>query len=171
MVAVTGTADVPRILMRQRITIADPEIPGSKQPFHAAAEMPFSKAQAHVRKTIDSSRALAAEAIEAAVKALRSEGHQVAACGVVRGSGRVLPELKSILGSHALIHTAEGEMFRDVLVAAAQARGLPVAYTPEKDFDAEWLRRLDGLRKQLGPPWTQDQKLAAAAALRALILP
>jgi len=169
MVAVAGAVDSPRILARQRVTIADSMMSGSKQPFHAAAEMPFSKAEAHVRKAIDSSRALAAEAIEAAVKSLRLQGHFVAACGVLRGSGRILPELKSILASHALIHTAEGEMFRDVLVAAASDCGLPVAYTPEKDLDAGLLRRLQALRKQLGPPWTQDQKLATAAGLRALI--
>src|SRR5512132_4602761 len=71
MVAVAGTIDAPRVLERRRIVIADPEMPGSKQPYHAAAELPFLKAEALVRKAIESSRALALEAMSAAVTALR----------------------------------------------------------------------------------------------------
>jgi hypothetical protein len=165
MVAAAGTTDSPRILERKRIVIADPELPGSKQPFHAAAEMPFSKAEAHVRKVMDSCGALAIEALEAAIKALRAQGHEVVICAVLRASGRPLPVLKAILASHALIHTAEGEMFRDVLVAAAETLALPVACIREKELD---FRRLDSLGRLIGPPWTQDQKCASAAAFQAL---
>jgi hypothetical protein len=152
-------------VLRRRIVIADPEAPGSKQPFHAAAEMPFAHAEAHIRRIIDSSRALAAEAIEAAVKVLRLERHDVIAAVVLRGAGRPLPELKSILALHALIHTAEGEMFRDVLVYGAKSCGLRVVEVREKDLDAKILRSLQSLGSLIGPPWAIDQKLAAAAAL------
>jgi len=165
MVAAAGTVDSPRILGRKRIVIADPELPGSKQPFHAAAEMALSKAEAHVRKVLDSSHALAIEALEAAIKGLRGQGHEVAICAVLRASGRPLPELKAILASHALIHTAEGEMFRDVLVAAAESLALPVICIRERELD---FRRLDSLGRLIGPPWTQDQKYAAAAAFQVL---
>jgi hypothetical protein len=69
---------------------------------------------------IESSRAMALETLEALVKTLRSQGHEVAGCGVLFGSGKMLPPLEGILASHALIHTAEGQMFRNVLVWAAQ---------------------------------------------------
>ena len=165
LVAAAGSVEAPRIVLRRRIVIADPEAPGSKQPFHAAAEMPFAGGEAHIRKMAGLSRGLAAEAIEAAVKALRHERHDVTAAVVLRGAGRPLPDLASILASHALIHTAEGEMFRDVLVFAAQSCGLRVGEVREKDLDANILRALQPLGKQIGPPWTVDQKLAAAAAL------
>jgi hypothetical protein len=168
MVAVAGTIDTLRVLERRRIVIADPEIPGSKQPYHAAAELPFPQAEELVRTAIESSRALALEAMVAAVKVLRVRGHEIAGCGVVLGSGKALPGLKSILASHALIHTAEGEMFRDVLVWAAQSQCLPVTGVREKELDSTGLKRIDSFGKLIGPPWTQDQKYATVAALTAL---
>jgi len=49
MVAVAGTLSAPWVLERRRITIADPQLPGSTQPYHAAAELPFSLAEANRR--------------------------------------------------------------------------------------------------------------------------
>jgi hypothetical protein len=168
LVAVAGTIDAPRVLERRRIIIADPDLPGSKQPYHAAAELSFPHAEALVRRAIESSRALALEVMSASVKALGSRGHEVAACGVVLGSGKVLPPLEKILASHALIHTAEGEMFRDVLVWAAKECRLPVTGVREKSLDAASLQRIASLGKLIGPPWTQDQKYATVAALMTL---
>jgi hypothetical protein len=168
MVAISGTIDAPKVLERRRIVIADPEMPGSKQPYHAAAGLPFREAGALVLSAIESSRALALEVITAAVKALQSRGHEVAGCGMLLGSGKALPGLEKILASHALIHTAEGEMFRDVLAWAAKESRLPVAGVREKDLDAPSLKRIDSLGKLIGPPWTQDQKYATMAALLAL---
>jgi hypothetical protein len=168
MVAVTGTMDAPRVLERRRIAIADAEVAGSKQPYHAAAELPFPKAEALVRKAIESSRGLAAEAMEAALKALRAQGHKVAGCGIVLGSGKALPGLEGILASHALIHTAEGEMFREVLAWAARAHGLAVTGVREKELDAATLTRVNSLGKLIGPPWTQDQKYATVVGLMTL---
>lgn len=168
MVAVAGTIDALQVLERRRIVIADPEIPGSKQPYHAAAELPFPQAEALVRKTIESSRALALEAMAATVQVLRSQGHDVAGCGVVLGSGKALPGLEGILASHARIHTAEGELFRDVLVWAAQSHHLPVTGVREKGLDAILLKRIGSFGRVIGPPWTQDQKYATVAALMAL---
>jgi hypothetical protein len=168
LVAVAGTIDAVRILERRRIVIADPEMPGSKQPYHAAAELTFPEAKAHVQRAIESSRALALEVISGTVKALRSQGHEVVGCSVLLGSGKALPGFERILGSHALIHTAEGEMFREVLVWAAKQWRLPVIGVPEKGLDASSLKRIGSLGKLIGPPWTQDQKYATVAALMAL---
>jgi hypothetical protein len=168
MVAVAGMIDAPRVLERRRIVIADPDMPGSRQPYHAASGLPFAQAEALVRMAIESSRAMALEAISDLVKALQSQGHEVAGCGILLGSGKALPALEGILASHALIHTAEGEMFRNVLVWAAQDHRLPVTGVREKGIDATALKRIESLGKLIGPPWTQDQKYATVAALMAL---
>jgi hypothetical protein len=168
MVAVAGTMDAPRVLERRRIVVADPEIPGSKQPYHAAAGLPFPRAESAVREAIESSRGLALEAMTATVEGLRSQGHEVVGCGVLLGSGKALPGLDRILAAHPLIHTAEGEMFRDVLVWAAQECRLPVTGVREKGLDATSLERIGSLGKLIGPPWTLDQKYATVAALLAL---
>jgi hypothetical protein len=168
MVAVAGTVDALRVLDRRRIAIADVDLPGAKQPYHAAAELPFPKADALVRQAVESSRALAREAMASAVQTLRVQGHDVAGCGIVLGSGKILPGLEAILASHALIHTAEGEMFREVLVWAANELGLAVTGVPAKGLDAVALKRIDSFGKLIGPPWTEDQKYATVAALMAL---
>lgn len=168
MVAVGGTPDAPRVLERRRIVIADPEFSGSKQPYHAAAELPLRKAESLVRKAIASSRALALEAMSASIGTLRTRGHEVAACGVLLASGRTLPDLEGILASHALIHTAEGEMFRHTLIWAAEQLGLPVTGVVEKRIDAPQLKPVASLGKLIGPPWTLDQKYATLAGLMAL---
>jgi hypothetical protein len=168
VVAVAGTIDAPQVLERRRIVLADPEMPGSKQPYHTAAELPFPQAEALVRSAIASSRELAVEAISAVLKTLRSQGHEVAGCGGVLGSGKALPALEKILASHALIHTAEGELFRDVLMWAAKRCRLPATGVREKSLDSASLERIGSLGKLIGPPWTQDQKYAAVAAFLAL---
>jgi hypothetical protein len=168
LVAVAGTIEGPLVLERRRIVTCDPELPGSKQPYHAAAGLPLPKAEALLRAAIESSRGLALEALSAAIKWLGSRGHEVAACGVILGSGKALPPLEKVLGSHPLLHTAEGEMFRDVLLWAAKECRLPVTGVREKDLDPASLERVGSLGKLIGPPWTQDQKYATLVGLMAL---
>lgn len=168
MVAVAGTIDAPRVLQRLRIVIADPDSPGCKQPYHAAASLALADAERMIAEAVNSARLLAQEAVTAAVKALRSGGHEVVGAGVVSGSGKALPVLERVLASHPLIHTAEGEMFRESLVWAATQCGLPIASVKEREIDAAWLERVASLGKLIGPPWTQDQKYATAVALSAL---
>ncbi len=148
--------------------IADAEMPGSKQPYHAAAGLAFPQAEALIREAIESSRALGLEVLSATVKRLRSQGHEVVGCGVLLGCGKELPALEKTLASHAMIHTAEGEMFRNVLVWSAKECRLPVTGVREKELDAVSLQRVGSLGKLIGPPWTQDQKYATVAALMAL---
>jgi len=168
MVAVAGSITAPRVLDRRRVVIADPELPGSKQPYHAAAEMPLAEAESLVQNAIESSRGLALEAIESAIQSLNREGHEVVGCAVLLGSAKVPPQLELILASHALIHTAEGVMFRDVLAWAAKRSQLPLTCVREKELNAESLKCIDSLGRLIGPPWTQDQKYAAVAGFVAL---
>ncbi len=168
LVAAAGTVDTPHVLERRRIVIADPEMAGSRQPYHAAADLPLSLAAELVRRAVESSHALAREAISATVRTLRARGHQVAGCAVLVGSAKALPELEKILASHTLLHAAEGRMFREVLMWAAAECHLPVTGVGEKSLDPVSLERIGSLRKAIGPPWTQDQKYATLAALMAL---
>lgn len=168
MVAVGGTVSEPQVVERRRIVIADPEMPGSKQPYHAAAGLSYLQAEKLIQAAIESSRGLALEAISAAIKRLDAQGNKVAGCGVILGSGKKLPELAKILGSHPLLHTAEGVMFRDVLLWAAKECALPVHGVSEKSLAESSLEQIDSLGKLIGPPWTEDQKFATLAGLEAL---
>jgi hypothetical protein len=179
LVALAGPATSPEVIARRRIEIADPAIRGSKQPFHAAEPMEFPDAQAYIERCSDSTGQLAREALQAAMDGLRDRRAEPVGCGVILGSGRTLPGLEAILKSHALIHTAEGEFFRQALLEACEHCGIPVLGVKEKELYAraaaqlrapvsELERRVQEMGKSVGPPWTQDQKYAALAAWMAL---
>jgi hypothetical protein len=174
MVAVAGSPSKPIVLERHRIKIADASIPGSKQPYHAVEELGTEKAEALLRRYRDSSSRLATGALEAMVARLMQAGRRVIGTGIIFASGRSLPALEMTLRSHALIHTAEGEFFREVLVQASEHCGLPVTRVKEREawdrgeaslrLSSEDLQKLiSELGRSLGPPWTQDEKLASLA--------
>ena len=178
-VAVAGTPRAPEILDRRRIEIADPEIPGSVQPYHAAEDLPFEKAQKFLKRCEAGSARLARETVGALLADLKAKGHAVVGCGLLLASGRPLPALESVLASHALIHTADGEHFRDALAQASKQHRLSVLRVKEREVYAQAAARfeipfddlqsrINAMGKGLGPPWTKDQKLAAIAAWLAL---
>jgi hypothetical protein len=179
MVAVTGSLRKPVVLDRRKIETADAAIRGSKQPYHAAGGLEFGAAEALIHQCCNSSVLLATSAVRTMVAELAQGGYNVVGAGIVYAAGRPLPELAAILRSHALIHTAEGEFFRDALVRASENCRLPVTKVKEREaweraaalshLDVnEVQQRVDELRRSLGPPWRQDEKLASLAAWIAL---
>jgi hypothetical protein len=178
LVVVTGPLRAPTAAARTRIELADPAIPGSKQPYHAAEKLPFNQAEKLVTRCVAASRSLARQALQTAIAGARQDGH-VVGCGILLASGRPLPTLADILASHALIHTAEGELFRTVIVEAARELKLPIIGIKEKELISRASRELrmsvDELQScltdmgsTLGPPWRQDQKYAALIGWLAL---
>lgn len=174
MVAVAGTMDRPVVLLRRRVELADRSQRGTVQPYHAAEPMPLDEAQAWIDHCRSSARAMAETAIREVTAKLRP------VCGVtmssiLQASGRPLPDLAGILASHALIHTAEGVIFREVLKQASERCKLTVAEPREKSLlpnaaaklgraEAEILSAVVELGRPLGRPWTQDEKLATISA-------
>ena len=185
VVAVGGSASKPVVLERRRIETADAAIAGSKQPYHAcvahaAADGPdILEAETLIRRCRDSSARLATEAVSAMVARLAENGHRVVGAGIFSRAGRPLPDLAATLRSHALLHTAEGDFFRDVLVQASERCSLPVTRMTEREVwergvaalglgAAELQRVIGELGRSLGPPWRQEEKLASLAAWIAL---
>lgn len=175
LVIVAGPVSSPKILDRRRIEIADPAIPGSKQPYHTAEKLPFKQAEKLVTRCTERSRALARQELRAAVDHARNSGHEVTGCGIVLASGRPLPDLAATLASHAFIHTAEGELFRNVIADASRELKVPVMGVKERELlakasaalgksDTELQSYLQKMGRELGPPWTQDEKCATLAA-------
>jgi hypothetical protein len=179
LVIVAGMPQAPAVLDRRRIEIADAEISGSRQPYHEAEGMELPDAEKLLRRCARGAECLARNSLRAAVGDARKKGYDVIACGLLLASGRPLPELEKILASHALIHTADGEHFREALTRASQECRIPVTRVPEREIweragsefrtSADALRRsINELGKSLGPPWTQDQKLATLVGCLAL---
>lgn len=177
LVAVAGPTAEPAIIARQRIELTGEGHP--KQPYHAAEPLKLKEADALIRRCREASRALALRSFRAAIGRLRRDGHEVVGCGLLLASGRALPALAEVLASHALIHAAEGEMFREALRRASRTCGLLLTEVREREL---WdrcavvlrlplptlKRRLDDWGRSLGPPWRQDEKHAALAGWLAL---
>lgn len=171
MVAVSGGAAI----LRRRIEITGLGL-GAKQPYHAAEGMSLPQAEAFLKRTEKIAVEMAAAELKGVVATLALEGYRVAGAAVLLGSGKPLPETAKILAAHPLIHTAEGVFFREVLRRACERSGMAVTEIREREVVercAETLgiplvelpARLSAMGKKLGAPWTQDEKLSAAAAL------
>ena len=148
----------PDIVARGRMELCD----GHKQPFHEAETMPFARAE----KFVAECRATAARLADEALKSIGP----ISGCCVLTASGKPLPGLVGILASHALIHSAEGEFYRDAIAEACARAKIAVSRVRERDILLEakhlagWHERLVEFGKAVGPPWTQDEKLSALGA-------
>jgi hypothetical protein len=167
----------PLVIDRRRIELARAGVP--VQPYHAAAELELRQAAELIARCAQEACELAREALLGRVAQLRQKGYDVVGCGVLLSSGGSASTLESTLASHALIHTAEGELFRNAIVQASESCSLPVTRVKERELHAraamefglrpdELPRRLNELGRTLGPPWRQDQKYAALVAWLAL---
>ena len=163
-----------QVLERRRISVVDGKIAGHAQPYHFAREQPPAQAKKHIVQCAAASLSLAQEGLREVVERLSRE-HRVKGAAVLLASGRPLPELERILASHPLIHTAEGEFFRNAFSEACEALGIPVTRIRERELaeraeavfkeSASALpKELTAAAKPLGPPWGQDQQAAALAA-------
>jgi len=179
----TPAAPTPMVIERRRINLVGAGIAARTaapvQPYHAARELDLERARQFIERYVAEATRRAESAVGAAIEGLRAKDWEAVACGILLASGRPLPSLAEILGSHPLIHTAEGELFRNALKAAGESCGLPVIGVRERELyaraaaqlgtPADRLRSdLDGLGRTLGPPWRQDEKYAALVGWLAL---
>jgi hypothetical protein len=180
LVAVTLEEKSPVVLIRRKLQLVKIFSYTFRQPYHTAEKMPIGDAAEFVRGVEKESRELAAKGIRAVQQELKGLDYKVSGCSLLLASGRELPEFEKILASHALIHTADGELFRDSLRRAAARCKLSVTDIRERDLlvaASKSLclrpdvlgRRIAGLGKSLGPPWTQDEKFSALAAWLTLV--
>jgi hypothetical protein len=125
-----------------------------------------------VAQAAASAARLAAADLKVMLEELTRTGYRVSGCGLLLASGRPLPALPAILASHALIHTAEGELFREALRVAGARCGLPVTAVKERDLALSIpppvQSYIQKLGRTIGPPWRQDEKFASMAAWMAL---
>jgi len=174
-VVLCGPVDAPVVVDRRKIQLVETFSYTFRQPYHTAEKMPRPDGAKFIRSVQTEAKRLALSALRT-LRANLAEGDFKLACGaLLLASGRTLPTLERILASHALIHTADGELFRDSLRAACAHCNLPVHAIREKELfgaaskalgisEAVLKRRVAALGKALGPPWGQDEKLAALGA-------
>jgi hypothetical protein len=175
VVAMAGGRGAEKVLDRRRLVIIDPKTIGAAQPYHYVEEMDIRAAERHLTRCATDSGRLALEALTRLLAELRNQGLMLAGAVILLSSARPLPDLEEILSSHALIHTAEGEFFRQAFRGALERLEIRVTGIRAHDLDdcakkafgklaPEVHKRIAGMGHSLGPPWTKDEKTAALAA-------
>lgn len=179
LVAVSLEGSDPVVLRRGRVELVEAFRREFKQPYHSAEKMPLEEGREFISRVKEEAEWLASRAVQEAQADVEKGGRHLVGCGLLLASGRPLPDLRTILASHALIHTAEGELFREALAAACERCKLRVFRVKEKRVVGEAaqmlritevavVKRVTLLGRPLGSPWSQDEKFAALAAWLAL---
>ena len=165
------------VIDRRRIELV--EEPWAKQPYHTAATLEPEAAQKLVRRGIDAAERLAEREIKAAIKRENDRQNKVISCAVLVGAPMPEWSTAEILAVHFRMHKAEGALFQNALVGAAEKCKLKTLRVVEKELMAQAFRELrlrDELLvkkiamfgKSVGSPWGKDQKDAALVAFMAL---
>jgi hypothetical protein len=179
LVAVALEKGKPVVLARHRPHLVKTFSYAFRQPYHTAVKMSVAEAAAFLEDQQAEARRLSVAAIEAAQTDVAQQGYKLIRAALLTASGRPLPELAKILTSHSLIHTADGEFFREAATHGCARCKLAVTTTKDRELlaaassklrrkPAALLKFLTALGKPLGGPWTHDEKFATLAAWLAL---
>ena len=179
LVVVSLERGCPVVLVRERVHLVRTFNYSYRQPYHTAARAGIGEGRAFISKVKNEAQQLARGAFRRIQAKIAAADYCLTHCGLLLGSGRPLPGLEKILQAHPLIHTADGELFREALTRASARCGLQLLCTKEKALvseaaealgmkEAALLRRVTELGKPLGAPWSQDEKFATLIAWMAL---
>src|SRR5450432_2804510 len=175
MVVLGGPAAAPSVLARSRVPLIDEHDPEAKQPYHAVEFLCIEEATGRLDGYMAVATSMARETLRAQFEELKGHDISLRSVGIVDSSSRKQISLQSILASHALIHAADGDHFRNALHAAAEQCGLQVCRIPARELETRAVTHLrlpldrmldtvNKLGKDKGPPWAADQKKAALLA-------
>jgi hypothetical protein len=172
-----------QVIERRRIELVEEkDSRWAKQPYHAAEALDSNDARDLVKRGTEAAYRTAEREMRAAAKRLRDQKHEIVVCAVLVANPMPEWSVDEILAVHFRMHKAEGVLFPDALVRAADQCGLNVIAIPEKLLSEHAEKALatpmSGLMKEVimlgktvGPPWGKDQKNAALAAIVGLQSP
>ena len=141
----------------------------------ASGELSLEEAERRLARLRASAGTMASDAIRALIDDLGKRSSRPRAAGILDSSGRKGDSLAAVLASHALIHTADGNHFREALAEGCRRCNLAVVRIRQRDLSdraASKLRKtpaqlaaaVRALGQPLGAPWGADQKSAALLA-------
>jgi hypothetical protein len=175
-VLLAGPANAPKLVKCQAVLLSDPKIPQSKQPHHAALELPEKVGKPLTRKLRKVVANAAKKSLEELLKRASTEGYEVGGAGLVVGS---LVDPATLHNEHIRAHGLEGQLFRTVLEDALGEQEIPCDVPLEKTAyitassalrksPEEAKRMIAGLGELHEGSWRAEEKLAALAAWMAL---
>jgi hypothetical protein len=177
VLAISGPHDAPTILAKERVEMATTFETGAV--YHAAQKLRVEEAEAFVRSSEEKFTAAVRARIGAIATELRARDVEPVASAVVGAVVRPLPSLAAIVRSHALVHAAEGQLYRRVLARGSEACAIPAVFVTAQELAARVARAtglpekrivsiLADIGRASGKPWTKDEKEATLAAWLAL---
>lgn len=179
VVVVSLEQGAPVVLRRMRLQMVKTFSYAYRQPYHTAERMELAEAKKFVAGVRAEAEELTYEALRAVKLELKKLQWQLDGGCLLLASRRALPEFPKILASHALIHTADGELFRVAIRSACARCGVRVTTIREREVVERCaekfslkpkgaLQRATELGREFGAPWTQDEKFATLGAWWAL---
>lgn len=180
LVAIALEQGLPRVLLRERPHLVEHFTFEFRQPYHTAKKKPSDEAEEFIARVRTEARGLAYRVVQTARESVQRQGYEIKHGALLVASGKPLPTLPLILASHALIHTADGELFREAVLQACEKCGLATYAVKEKEVleragqalrlsATELAARLADLGRACGSPWTQEEKLSVVAAWLAMM--
>ena len=174
-VLLKGPRRSPQMCDVRQIDLADPRLPETRQPYHAA----MGKLETDTRKInqrMHVVRRIAEKSIATLLASYRQNGYRIRRAALVVGS-QIDPA--SIANPHIRAHAFEGQLFRSVLEESLQAHRIRTDILLERDAYAKAAlelkqsnqnvrRVIQNLGRDAGAPWRAEQKLATVAAWVAL---
>ena len=165
-VTLRSSSDGVSFLWRQEVSLVDPRVPETSQPFHAVMDFFWPDAIERAKPFVAAIQRVAIAMLDDLMCDLT-----VHAIAVVGSPDR---DLAKIGNPHIRAHAAEGIVFRQVIETAAKHHRIAVRSFSDRSPD---LRKTQtGLASQLkkfgieaGSPWRADEKTAATAAWLALV--
>ncbi len=154
---------------RRRIELVDADLP--KIPHHSEAQsLPLPEAVALVERVRASAERHSVLALDALAGDFPGRIRGIA----LRRCPPLPPTIAERITDYHARNNADWVMYRQALAGAAEARGWRVHWFDAKKVLVEANQFVAGgnldahcpeLRRQMGPPWTQDHKIALAASL------
>jgi hypothetical protein len=175
-VLLAGPSNAPKLIQCRAVLLSDPKIPQSKQPHHAALELPEEEAKSVTKKL----RQVVAEAAKKSVRELLKQASELEY--EVRGAALVVGSLvdpATLHNEHIRAHGLEGQLFRTALERALRTHKIrcsvlleKTAYTTAspalRKSPADAKRAIARLGDTHEGSWRAEEKLAALAAWMAL---
>ena len=175
-VLLSGSASSPRLLLCRSVLLSDPKEPRSKQPYHAALDLPASEGTKILGKLCK----IVADAAERSVSDLLQQASElqytVRRAALVVGS---LVDPASLGNDHMRAHGLEGQLFRTALEDAMRKQSIRCHVLVEKTAyetaaqalgksPAETRRAIAALKDSHNGSWRAEEKLATLAAWMSL---
>ena len=170
-VLLEGPAASPHVLDRCQVDLSDPNVPQSRQPYHAGTGIAQTDA-ARIAQLARGVERYAKRSVADLVTRYRFAGHSLRGVAIVVGSNI---DPTRFANPHIRAHAFEGRLFRTVVQNAVRQRGLPCTVVVERNIYAAASRllrmseeRLKRAARELGRgvggQWRAEEKTAAVAA-------